>query len=119
MNPAYFLAVYEGSAKLDAALAAQGLDADEGDNVHELATSGRCDERKRFSTLDAAVAWASKSVADKHTVFGIADVIEIEEVPPRKRCRYCVCDGRRRVRSVHVDETGIVEEIDEDDRCSD
>lgn len=115
MTPVTFLAVFEDIAKINAILSADGADPNEGDNVHEIAQSGRADTKQRFDNLKAAEAWAKERIVAGATTYGAADIVEIEDVPHRKRCKYCTCHGRRRIRRHLVDDTGIVESEDEDD----
>ena len=105
----YFVVFYEDSAKLDAAIGARLVDPD-AEGLHDYAQD-HCVTRQRFESLDAAVKWASKRVAGKATIYGVADVREIKLVGPRARCRYCTCMGKCLVRHWHVDETGIVDEF--------
>jgi hypothetical protein len=66
-----YVALYEDFAKVEAL-------TDDEESYHDLAQSSRGRTSKRFSSLDDAVAWASKAVNDYLTVYGCAEVREIE-----------------------------------------
>lgn len=105
-----YVAFYEDFAKVQAA-------TNDEESYHDLAQSGECRTARRFTKLDKAVAWASKMVDDGLTVYGVAEVREIE--PVERRCRYCICGGRQLVRRHIVSETGIDETEEAESECCD
>lgn len=105
-----YVALYEDFKKVEAL-------TDDEESYHDLAQSPQGRTAKRFDTLDAAVAWASKVVDDALTVYGCAEVREI--APVERRCRYCICGGRQLVRRHIVSEAGIDETEEAESECHD
>ena len=95
------------------------LQNDSEESDFDLIQTAKYRTAKKFATLDDAVAFGSKAVADELTVFGNATVREIEDIPLSKRCRYCDCAGWQVVRYHNLDETGIIESFDEESPCCD
>lgn len=103
-----YLAFYEDAAKLEAL-------CDDEEAYHDIAQSGQVNTRHRFQSLDAAVKWASAAVTDAKTVYGCAEVRELETVA--RRCRYCICNGSQLIRRHIVEESGVVETHEEESEC--
>ena len=49
-----------------------------------------------------------EQIAAGKYVFGCGDIDVVES--PKRRCKYCTCNGLLTVQSFNVDDTGIVEE---------
>jgi len=103
-----YVALYEDRAKADKLCTDQ-------DDYPEVARSKESRTASRFDTLDKAVAWARDAVTRELTVFGVADVREIEQV--RGRCEQCICGGRQLVRRHLVSQDGIDETYEAESGC--
>ena len=117
-----FSAVWYDPKKCEAKAIKAGWDPKSGDgflDVYMPEEDPHGHESKQFKTLDDAVAFARKLVADGNDFWGQAAVVEYEMVPRGQRCKYCTCGGDKRVRHHTVEATGIVETTNETDCLDD
>lgn len=112
-----FFASFEDVAKVEAAARAEGWK--EGDSYADFVEMLDADYRsgRSFDDRAAAVAWLQDQINANRTLFGCGDVIEGEHVQRRDRCRYCVCNGWRRISRAVIDDEGVAEESAEDSDC--
>ena len=103
-----FVAHYEDRAKTTAAC------ADE-ESYLDVANDPASAVTKRFTTLDAAVAWLVAAVNAELTVFGCGEIREMDLV--KNRCEACICRGEQMSRRHIVTDDGIEESFEEESDC--
>jgi hypothetical protein len=117
-RPTSFLAIYESMEKAEKLAAKEGWT--EGESLADFIDlhDGGVDLARKFCTQDAAVAWLKTEINAMKSVFGMGEIITVEAVSPQERCRYCICQGSRRVARVTVDDEGLTgDDADHFDDC--
>src|SRR5689334_18883973 len=104
-----FVASYESMTRAEAKARAAGWDGAEGEMLDYIDFHDT-DIARAFPNQGMALAWLKKELDANKSLFGCGDIDEIETVDPRKRCRYCICRGKRTVRSWIATHEGIEEE---------
>jgi hypothetical protein len=56
-----------------------------------------------FNERNAAEAWLIDRIKAGKTFFGVGDLTEMVTVKFPNRCRFCTCDGEKRLRHWHVE----------------
>lgn len=110
-----YVARHEDIHKLTAAAKAVGWTED--DSLLDYVEAADHCSAKIFADKEAAAAWLIERVIALDTVFGCGEIITIEQVPPRDRCRACICRGSRRIARVIVDDEGIADDEESIDDC--
>lgn len=110
-----YQASYEDRAKNIAAAKKNGWDGIDGGMLdyidHHLQTY------RDFTTQAEAEAWVKEAIAADKTLFGCGDVEVLKQ--PKRRCRYCTCNGWLTVQSFIVDDDGADERTDLPEECCD
>ncbi len=110
-----FQASYEDAAKSEQAAVANGWNKENGGMIDFLNGSPP-HTRRIFTTQPEAEAWLLAEIKDDKTLFGCGDIDVYQQ--PKRRCKYCTCDGWVRVQSFLADNDGITEERDIPEDCA-
>lgn len=115
-----FDAVWYDPKKCEAKAIAAGWDPKSGDgflDIYMPEEDPNGHENKTFRTLDEAVAYVKKIVADGNDFWGQARINKYEVGGPR--CKYCTCRGTKLVHTYIVEADGVVEDHAENDCLDD
>lgn len=108
-----YVALYEDSAKVEAAATAAGCPKDGSFLDYVEASEHRT--AKRFVKMESAVEWLVAEIKAGKSLFGVGEVVTQEEVT--KRCKYCTCGGRITTHRTIVDDEGATEPEALDNDC--
>lgn len=116
-----FTAFYEDADKCEAAAKKRGWTADmENGSWHDFIECEAPSVRtsRAFANLESATTWLLAEIADTKSVHGQGTIISSEPVPRGERCRYCTCNGVRRLHEWTVSNEVDLDEAIEPECCN-
>lgn len=111
-----YQASYEDMEKSSAEARRRGWDGESEGMLDYLNCNG-ISVHRNFSTKEKAETWLKTEISAHKTLYGCGDIDVLTQ--PKRRCKYCTCNGWITTQSFLADDTGIVEEREVSEECWD